>query len=387
MTMTIGMLRLTDAAPVIVAKELGFYVEAGLDVKVQVEPSWANIADKLTFGRFQAAVMLPPLALAMVLGLRGARTDVIVPLNLSLNGNSITMSLEIADQLMPAGMLSDGVIFEGPLDVGGKLAALIARTNRKLRFAVVHKFSTHNFLLRYWLAASGIDPSRDVEINIVPPADAVQAMRNGEIDGFCVGAPWGEIAARCNVGRTLVVSSQIWRNHPEKCLAVKGDWASANPGSLQILMTATLRGSKFCDAAENAALVAEILSRPEYLGIAPDAIRTSLPGQAGRAPPTVDTSCFHANSANFPFLSHAGWFLEQMKRWDYVAPEIQPRPVIDAVYRPDLFRGAAGSEALPRHDDKQEGGHRAPWMLEGSPLDIPMQPDGFCDGAIFKSAR
>jgi NitT/TauT family transport system ATP-binding protein/nitrate/nitrite transport system substrate-binding protein len=380
MTLTIGMLRLTDAAPVIAAKELGFYAEAGLDVNVQVEPSWANVADKMTFGRIQAAVMLPPLALAMFLGLRGARTDVIIPMNLSLNGNSITMSLEIADPL-----LADGALSDGPLDIGRKLAALIAKTNRKLRFAVVHKFSTHNFLLRYWLAASGIDPDRDVEISIIPPADAVQAMQSGEIDGFCVGAPWGEIAARRDVGRTLVVSSQIWRNHPEKCLAVKGDWASANPGSLQILIQATLLGAKFCDAAENAPQVADILSRPEYLGIASDAIRTSLPGQTWRGPQTVDTSCFHANGANFPFLSHAGWFLEQMKRWDDLTPEIEPRSVIDAVYRPDLFRGAAGSDPLPRHDGKPEGGHQAPWMLAGDLCDIPMQPDGFCDGVIFKS--
>ncbi|HEX4195095.1 MAG TPA: CmpA/NrtA family ABC transporter substrate-binding protein, partial [Stellaceae bacterium] len=209
---TIGLLRLTDAAPVVVAFEKGFFDRRGLAVQLSVEPSWANIADKLSYGRLQAAVMLPPLAFTIALGTRGIGVPLIVPMALSLNGNSVTIATEIARHLeLPPGA--------DAREAGTRLRALVAKRGKRLRLAVVHLYSTHNLLLRYWLAASGIDPERDIEFSVVPPAETADALRDGLIDGFCAGAPWGEVAARAEVGATIVSSSQIWRNHPEKCLA------------------------------------------------------------------------------------------------------------------------------------------------------------------------
>ena len=162
---TIGLLRLTDAAPVIVAQEMGFFAALGLEVALSVEPSWANIADKLSFGRLDAAVMLPPLAFAVTLGVRGVARRLIVPMSLSLNGNSITLARDVAAAL-PA-TAADA------LAIGRSLARHVANAQGRLRLAVVHAFSNHNLLLRYWLAVSGIDPDRQIEFSVVPPAEMV----------------------------------------------------------------------------------------------------------------------------------------------------------------------------------------------------------------------
>jgi len=352
----IGLLRLTDAAPVIVAAEKGFFAEEGVEVRLSVEPSWANIADKLTFGQLDAAVMLPPLAFAVTLRLRGVGTDLIVPMSLSLNGNSVTVTNALADRLGSAGGTAR--------DVGRSLAALVGPGKERLRFAVVHVFSTHHLLLRYWLAASGIDPDRDVDISVIPPADMVDALQAGEIDGFCAGAPWGEVAARRGLGRTIVLTSEIWRNHPEKCLAIKRDWAEANPARADRLVVALLRAARFCDAPENADEIAAILAREDYLAVDPAFIRASLPaGDAtNEARGDVDRSVFFANAANFPWRSHAAWFLAQMARWGHLAPVTDRARLIESVYRPDLFRTAALELGLPVPpiDGEPKGIHTGP---------------------------
>lgn len=377
----IGLLRLTDAAPVVVALEQGFFADAGLEVFLSVEPSWANIVDKLTYGQLDAAVMPPPLAFAVSIGLRGAGIPLIVPMSLSLNGNSVTVTKEIAGALGPE---KHG----GALEVGRRLADHLRRRAARPRIAVVHAFSTHNLLLRYWLAAAGIDPDKDIELSVVPPAEMVDAMQEGQINGFCAGAPWGEVAALRDVGRTIVTSSEIWRNHPEKCFAVGRDWAEENPDLLEGLLDALLRAARFCDAPENADDIAAILAQDNYLDLDPAFLRASLPaGEAAEGPGwrSVDRSVFFTSAANFPWRSHAAWFLAEMARWGYLARDVDRAALAASVYRPDLFRIAAGRDGVPapKHDGKQEGAHAVTWRAEGDPSDIPMQPDLFCDGKIF----
>src|SRR5229473_286514 len=178
----LGLLRLTDAAPLIVAKELGTFAEEGLDVELSIEPSWANVADKIVYGLLDGAVMLPPLALAVTLGLRGGGAPLVVPMSLSLKGNTITLSESIAAEILRG---------DAPPDARAaarRLAALIGAGgggSTRPALAVVHGYSTHNLLLRYWLAAGGLDPDRDVELTVVPPAQVVDVLRVGQIVGFC----------------------------------------------------------------------------------------------------------------------------------------------------------------------------------------------------------
>ncbi len=193
----IGLLRLTDGAPVIVAHEFGFFADEGVEAELFVEPSWANIADKLAFGFIDAAVILPPLAFAVQLGLRGAADPVFIPYTISTGGNSITLDRALAQQTK-----------ERAARKGLSLAEALASQlrERPMTLGVVHAFSTHNLLLRYWLATAGIVAGRDVKLAVVPPALAVEALTSKHISGFCAGAPWGEVAAASqsrNPGRNL----------------------------------------------------------------------------------------------------------------------------------------------------------------------------------------
>jgi NitT/TauT family transport system ATP-binding protein/nitrate/nitrite transport system substrate-binding protein len=375
----IGLLRLTDAATVVVATEKRLFAARDLDVRLSIEPSWANVADKLSYRQLDAAVMPPPLALAISLGLRGTGTPLIVPISLSLNGNSITVSKSLAEALGPDAGLS-------PIELGIRLREHLASRASKLRFAVVHVFSTHNLLLRYWLAASGIDPDREVELSVVPPAQTAEALKTGQIDGFCAGAPWGEVAARADVGRTIVVSSAIWRNHPEKCLAISRRWAQSNPDAAAALLDALLQAARFCDRSDNADEIAEILSSERYLALAPAIIRQSLPvgENAAGALGHVDRSVFFAGAATFPWRSHAAWFLNQMARWNQLPTQIDRAAAIE-IYSPDLYRAAAACAGLsaPVQDSKTEGAHALTWRAPGLPSDLDMGPDLFCDGKLF----
>jgi ABC-type nitrate/sulfonate/bicarbonate transport system substrate-binding protein len=333
----IGLLRLTDAAPVVLAQASGLFAAEGVAVELVVEPSWANLADKLAYGLLDAAVMLPPLALALTLGLREAGAALIVPMSLSLNGNSMTLAETLAAPILDGGR-------PAPLEAGRRLRRLL-QDRQHPTFAVVHGWSTHDLLLRYWLAASGIDPERDVALTVVPPADMADALAAGRIDGFCAGAPWGAMAARAGLGRTVVVSSGIWLDHPEKCLAVRADWATEHPAALQALLRALLLASLRCDDPAETPALAALLAEPSFVGVPAEAIAASLPG----GPPggEVDRSVFAAHGATFPWRVHARWFLDQMARWRSLPPGTDAAATAERVYRPDLYEKAATALGLP----------------------------------------
>ena len=337
MSVRIGVLRLVDSAPVIVAERRGLFRALGLDARISVEPSWANIADKLTYGLLDAAVMLPPLALAAAMGLGRPPARLLVPMGLTLGGNSIVLGgAAMADMEQGA----------PPPVLARRLVAWMRRQTQRPRFAVVHDFSTHNLLLRHWLAAAGGDPDRDMRTVVVPPAYMVEALADGRIAGFCAGAPWGEVAAQGGVGAVLLGTSAIWPNHPEKCLAVAASWASAEPDAMQALLRALIRAGRLCDAAGEAPAIARLLSRPDALGLPERATRAALPGGDG-----AETIRFHAGNAWFPRASHASWFLEQMTRWGWIA-DCDPEEAARAVYRPDLLAAAAEAEGLRGPDDE-----------------------------------
>jgi NitT/TauT family transport system ATP-binding protein/nitrate/nitrite transport system substrate-binding protein len=371
--MRIGLLRLTDSAPAIIAHEFGFFAEEGIDAELVTEPSWANIADKLAYGFLDAAVIVPPLAFAVELGLRGLRQPLIIPCSVSLGGNTVTLEKTLAAKVRASA---------SRLAMPSALAASLAGRQTPLMLGIVHAFSTHNLLLRYWLASGGIDPSRDVKLIVVPPSRAVEALKSGQIAGFCAGAPWGEVAVRAGVGATVATSDDIWRHAPEKAFAVRTRWADENPDALAGAIRALLRAAQFCDAPENASYTAALLSRQKYLDTDSHAILSSLPG--GAVTPH-NLSRFWRNAATFPWRSQALWFLRQMSRWKLVDPSLDLPSIAARVYRPDIYRAVAAPMGLsvPLADSKPEGGHDTAWQLEAAPTPIAMGPDRFCDGAIF----
>lgn len=373
----LGLLRLTDAAPVFLAEAVGLLAAEGLDVRLSVEPSWANIADKLAFGLLDAAVMLPPLALAMELGLREPAAPLLVPMALSLNGNAVVLRPDLAAAVLGRAGL-EGSETANPLARGHRLAAALATLPRPPRLAVVHAFSTHDLLLRYWLAASGIDPSRAVELTVVPPAETAAALASGRIEGFCAGAPWNAVAERQGVGRTVLRSAGIWQDHPEKCLAVRAAWAEREPATLQALLRALLRAGLACDDPTRAVGLAALLAEPHRLDLPAELILPSLPGagDGGR-------SRFAAHAAAYPWRSQARWFARQLARWHELPADAALRA--DRLYRPDLYAQAARALGLPvpLAERKEEGAHATAWLLPAEPAPIPMGPDLFCDGQRF----
>ena len=367
-------MRLTDSAPAIVAHEFGFFADEGLDVALSVEPSWANVADKLAYGALDAAVIVPPLAFAVSLGLRGPAEPLIIPYCVSLGGDTITLARGLAGELR-----------DKARDIG-YAAALAARLSASggTTLAVVHDYSNHNLFLRYWLAAAGLVAERDYDIVVTPPARMVEALRLGKIAGFCAGAPWGDLAERAGVGATVATSGDVWRNGPGKALAVRERWSEENLEALAGLLRALHRAARFCDAPANATYVASLLSRRAWLSVDSHAILSSLPGTAGR-----NQSRFLGSAATYPWRSQALWFLNEMTRWGLIEPGLPLGVIAGRVYRPDLYAAALapGGASIPAIDRKREGEHAADWSVPASPAPIPMGPDLFCDGAVFDPAH
>lgn len=373
----IGLLRLTDGAPVIAAHEFGFFADEGLEAELSVEPSWANIADKLTYGFLDAAVIVPPLAFAIQLGIRGVAQPLLIPYTISAGGNTITLANSLAQEVR------DRAGTDGLSTVEALAACLRARDTT---LGVVHAYSTHNLLLRYWLATAGIASGRDVTLAVVPPARAVEALTSGRIAGFCAGAPWGEVARRTGAGTTVATSHDIWKNAPEKAFAVSARWTKDHPEALAGAIRALLRASKFCDNPQNAAYTAALLSRRKYLDVDSHAILTSLPGgtSSGKSP---DKGCiFYRGAATFPWQSHGLWLLSQMRRWTMIEDNVVLRALAEQVYRPDIYRAAVASlgEPAPTQNWKREGAHDAAWTADAVPQAIAMPADRFCDGVVFE---
>lgn len=326
----VGLLRLVDSAPVLLAEADGLFARLGIDVQISIEPSWSNIADKLTYGLLDAAVMLPPLALAACAGLRGPKARLVVPLSLSQGGNAIVGSLQAAASLMAD---------HSPPAI--RLLEWLQREHAKPRFAVVHAFSTHNLLLRYWLASGGADPDRDIETVVIPPENVVAALAAGTITGFCAGAPWGDVAERSNAGQIIIGTSVIWPFHPEKCLCFSEAWTEANPDLMQRLLRAVLQAQIRCDQPEEAGRIAALLADPNGLNLPRDASRAALPGGDG-----AECIRFHTREAWFPARAHAVWFLSQMRRWGWLDEAADIGGLAARVYRPDLLAPAVEQEGL-----------------------------------------
>jgi ABC-type nitrate/sulfonate/bicarbonate transport system substrate-binding protein len=265
----LGFIPLNDAAPLIVAKAKGYFAGEGLDVTLAREVSWANIRDKVSVGLLDGAHMLGPLPIACSLGLSGPSTPMITPFSLNLNGSAITVSRGLADAMRaadPQGMS------QRPRTARPLRAAIEARRaagEPPLTFAVVFPYSMHNYELRYWLAEAGIDPDRDLRIVITPPPRMAARLASGEVDGFCVTAPWNALAVAQGNGEIMTYASEIWRVGPDKVLGLTAEWAERHPETLQAVLRALLRAAVWCDEPRNRAELGAILAGPDYSASCP----------------------------------------------------------------------------------------------------------------------
>jgi nitrate/nitrite transport system substrate-binding protein len=386
----IGIIPLTDCAIIAVAKEKGFFARRGLDVTLSREPSWAQIRDKVVIGDLDGAHMLAPLPIALTLGLGGAPFPMVTGMALGLNGQAITVSNALFDEIREID--PDGAL-RHPASARPLHTVISARKHAgkaPLTLAMVFPFSVHNYMLRYWLAATGIHPDRDVRIIVVPPPRMAEELKAGNIDGFCVGEPWHQAAIDAGVGRVLITGYDFWNNGPEKVFSVGRAWAEAHPNTHHALLCAMIEAAQWLDTPEGRTEAPQILASKDYVGVSADLIKIPLSGnyrisQAGAIRHLPDFNVFSRYAANFPWVSHGLWLLGQMYRWGHITTPCDMGEVARSVYRPDLYRQAAAEMgvAVPAHDVKIEGGHTGSWTLD----DFPLGADNFFDGRRFDPLR
>ena len=374
--LTLGYMPLTDSLPLLAAAQLGFFRDQGLDVTLREEVSWANIRDKVIVGQFDGAHMLAPMVMASTLGLGGLKKPLIAPYSLNLGGNGLTLSTTLYRELESTTRGRPGPASLKQLIEQRKLEKL-----PPLVLAVVFPYSSHNLLLRYWLASAGIDPDRDVTTVVLPPSQMVDHLRLGHIHGFFAGEPWNAVATADGIGCCVATGRDIWQNAPNKVLGVTEDWARANPDTLDALLRALYRAGSWLDGNREQAV--SLLA--EYLPVDRRALAPALLGHTGYRPdtgdaPEPDLLVFHRYLANFPWVSHGYWFLNQMARWGWLPGDQDLSAVAAACYRPDLYRRALADTPLPGQDWKGEGVHAGPWRLTTSQGDIGMGADTFIDG-------
>ncbi|HEU4650527.1 MAG TPA: CmpA/NrtA family ABC transporter substrate-binding protein [Croceibacterium sp.] len=386
-TLTIGFLPLVDACLPILAHEHGFAEDEGLALSFQRDVSWATVLDRLLYGHTDAAHMIAPLAIATTLGRGRPAQPLATPFVLGLNGNAITMTPELAAKVAEPGQLAD------PKRLGAALASEAqARkaAGKRLRFGVVHRYSSHNYKLRYWLAASGVRPDEDVEIITVAPPFVADAMDTGEIDGACVGEPWNSAAVARGVGVIVLATAQIWRRGVEKVLAFRAPVLEARRPAAEALIRAMRKaGAHFVDPA-NWEANAAILARPEYVGADPalilNAISDRLVLARGTEPVHYPDFMFqHREAANFPWVSQAEWLYTQLVRWDHLAYSPDDAAAAARVFRPDIYRSAlAGTgDLLPGASSKVEGSLARPTAVTAQQGDMVLANNRFFDGRSF----
>lgn len=382
---TAGFVPLLDSALLIVAREKGFAEAQSIDLTLVRERSWASIRDRLAVRQFDVAHILGPMPIACNLGLSAPAPEMIVPMALGLGGNAVTVSAALWQAMARAGATADLNARQN----GAALRKVIdGRFGEPLRFGVVHPYSGHNYELRYWLAASGIDPERDIEIVVLPPPDMGDALAAGLIDGYCAGEPWNTFGVLKRGAHLATVKAAIWKSSPEKVLGVNARWGEANPEALAALIAALHRASLWCGDPNNHDELARLLALPAYVGRPADLLLPALSGVlpvGGGALCTVgDFFVPHAKAATFPWKSHALWFYTQMVRWGQVAQSEANRAIAAGTYRPDVYRAAlkALGIAMPSASAKVEGALTAETPV-GSSGALTLGPDGFFDGGRF----
>ncbi|MBU0864940.1 MAG: ABC transporter substrate-binding protein [Alphaproteobacteria bacterium] len=386
-TFRIGFLPLVDAALPILAHELGFAAREGVAIELVRDMTWATVRDRLLYGHTDAAHMIAPLAIATALGRDRPAVPMAVPFVLGLNGNAVTFSAQLAKDVGLGETLGD------PAIIGAALQSVAAErkiAGKPLRFGVVHRYSSHNYMLRYWLAGVGIRPDTHIEIVVTSPPFAADALAAGEVDGICVGEPWNSIAVERGVGHIALATAQIWRRGVEKVLAMREVVADERRDAVEALLRALHAAAAHFVVPGTAEESAQILARREYLDAPHDAVLRAITDRIRLVPGGEpihfpDFMFQHREAANFPWRSQAAWLYSQMLRWDHMPYSAADAATAAAVFRPDIYRAAlAGSGApLPGASSKLEGGIDTPLGAGSVQGRLLLGSDRFFDGRAF----
>jgi nitrate/nitrite transport system substrate-binding protein len=329
-----GIIALTDCSPIVMAHELGYFKKFGVESIISKEASWAVIRDKLSLGENQATHMLIGMPFSSTLGLLGSPAKpMVIPWLLNRNGQAITLKTDLKQH---------GVkLSSAPLKA---VAAKAKASGTPMTFAMTFPPGTHAMWMRYWLAAGGIHPDKDISLITIPPAQMIANMKVGKMDGFCVGEPWNFRAIKDGIGYTAVTTQQMWKDHPEKVCAFTEDFATRNPRTVKAILKALRLASEWGDKMENRPKLAEVVSRPTYINCPPDIILARLQGKYqygdGRMEQDPNYMIFSERECNYPQKTFGLWWLSQFRRWGMVKDMPNYDAVVSKVMRPDLYMSA-----------------------------------------------
>lgn len=392
----LGFIKLTDMAPLAIAKEKGYFQEEGLNVTLEPQANWKVLLDGVIGGQLDGAHMLAGQPLAATIGY-GTKADLIAPLSLDLNGNAITLSNKVWNKIKDD-LPMDGGKPKHPISASvlKPVIAEFKQQGKTFPMGMVFPVSTHNYELRYWLAAGGVNPgyyaggsdvtgniSADANLSVTPPPQMPATLEAGTIEGYCVGEPWNQAAVQKKIGVPVVTDEQIWHLNPEKVLGLRKDFAEKYPATTAAMLRAIIKAQQWLDAdnGANRAEAVQILSQPNYVGADAEVIGASMTGkftfEPGDTRPAPDFNIFFREYAGYPFYSDAIWYLTQMRRWGQIGEDKADQWYLDtakAVYRPDLYLTAANKLAkdgvIPADAIPQTDGFKA-------------EQSGFIDGITY----
>jgi nitrate/nitrite transport system substrate-binding protein len=384
----LGYIALTDSAPLIIAKEKGFFTKYGMpDVEVAKQASWGATRDNLVLGGaangIDGAHILSPMPYLISTGKvtqNNAPTPMYILARLNLDGQGISVSNEYKD--LKAGLKADA------------LKAAFAKKKadgKEVKVAVTFPGGTHDLWMRYWLAAAGIDPDKDVSTIVVPPPQMVANMKVGNMDAFCVGEPWNEQLVNQGIGFTACTTGELWSKHPEKTLGMRAEWVDKNPKAAKALLAAVLEAQQWCDKAENKAELAEIVGRRQWFNVPVTDLLGRMKGDInygnGRIVKGTKLGMkFWRDNASYPFKSHDAWFVTEDIRWGKLDAKTDIKGLVDKVNREDLWREAAKLAGVAAKDIPATPSRGKETFFDGKVFD-PEKPLEYLKSLSIKRAE
>lgn len=386
-TAKLGFIALTDSAPLIIAKEKGFFDKYGMTgVEVLKQASWPVTRDNLELGSggggIDGAHILTPMPYQMTLGTI-TKTKQPVPMYILARLNVNGQAISVADKYKDLKVALDSSAMK---DTFAKAKA----DGNQLKCAVTFPGGTHDLWMRYWLAAGGINPDTDVSVVPVPPPQMVANMKVSNMEAFCVGEPWNAQLVNQKIGFTALVTGELWKDHPEKAFSVRKDWADANPKAAKALLMAVLEAQQWCDKPENIEEMCTIVSQDKWFKVPVEDI-------IGRSKGTIDfgngrveenfpqAMKFWKDNASYPFKSHDLWFLTENIRWGYIPADTDTKALVDQVNREDLWKEAAKELKVAEAEIPANTSRGVETFFDGTKFD-PENPKAYLDGLKIKKA-
>ncbi len=384
----LGYIALTDASPLAIAKEKGFFAKHGVpDVEVNKQASWGALRDNMVLGAaangIDGAHILTPMPYLISTG-KVTQGNVPVPMYILARLNTDCQAISVSKEYADLKIAKDS----GPLKAAfdAKKAA-----GKEVKAAMTFPGGTHDLWIRYWLAAGGIDPDKDIQTIVVPPPQMVANMKVGNMDIFCVGEPWNEQLVNQDIGYTAVTTAEIWKEHPEKCLGMRAEWVDKNPNAAKALLMAVQEAQQWCEKFENKQELAEIVGKRQWFNVPVADIIGRLKGEInyGLGRKVVDKTLamkFWTNGASYPFKSHDAWFITEDIRWGKFDPKTDINGLVDKVNREDIWRAAAKDLGVVAADIPATASRGKETFFDGKVFD-PADPMAYLKSLSIKRAE